>query len=97
MCERLIANATAPLGRPDTRVLANREPGAAHLKYSIQYKNGRGLTSHSEFLSFETDLEAIAHGRSGSGRDAIIEVWKGENLLVRLFGVDTREPTTGPV
>jgi hypothetical protein len=97
MCERRIANATTPLGRPDTGVLANCEPGAALLKYSIQYKNVRGLTSHSEFLPFETDLDAVAHGRASSGRDAIIEVWKGDNLLVRLFGVDTRQPTTGPV
>jgi hypothetical protein len=96
MCGELIANVIAPLGRPDTKVLANCEPGAALMNYSIQYKSGQGLTSHSEFLPFATDLEAIAHGRAGSGSDAITEVWKGDNLLVRLFGIDTPQPTTGP-
>lgn len=78
------------------KVLANCEPGAALLNYSIQYKNARGLTARSEYLPFTTDHEAIAHGRAGSGRDAIIEVWKGDHLLVRLFGIDKRQPTTGP-
>ena len=64
------------------------------MNYSIQYKNAGGITSRSEVLPFETDLEAMDHGRAGSGRNAIVEVWKGENLLVRLFGVDSRGPTT---
>jgi hypothetical protein len=64
------------------------------LNYSIQYKNARGITARSEFLPFDTDAEAVEHGRKGSGRDAIVEVWKGDELLVRLFGIDTRKPTT---
>lgn len=64
------------------------------MNYSIQYKNARGITARSEFLPFATDIEAIAHGRAGSGRDAIIEVWKGDQLLVRLFGVDARSSAT---
>lgn len=97
MCEKRVANAIAPLGRPDAKVLADCEPGVALLNYSIQYKNARGLTSRSEFLPFATDLEAIDHGRAGSGREAIVEVWKGDHLVVRLFGLDTSHPTTsGP-
>lgn len=64
------------------------------MKYSIQYKNAGGITARSEMLSFETDLEAMDHGRTGSGHNAIVEVWKNDQLLVRLFGVDTRGPTT---
>lgn len=63
------------------------------MHYSIQYKNARGITARSEFLPFASDAEAMLHGREGSGRDAIVEVWKGDKLLVRLFGVDTRKPT----
>jgi hypothetical protein len=63
------------------------------LNYSIQYKDTGGITARSEFLPFETDLEAMDHGRARSGRNAIVEVWKGEHLLVRLFGVDTSAPT----
>lgn len=82
------------MGRPDAKVLAGCEPGAAPLNYSIQYKNASGVTARSEFLPFATDIEAVEHGREGSGRNAIVEVWKGDQLLVRLFGVDTRKPTT---
>lgn len=64
------------------------------MKYSIQYKCARGLTSRSEFLPFETDAIAIAYGREGSARTAIVEVWKGDHLVVRLFGLDTSQPTT---
>jgi hypothetical protein len=64
------------------------------VNYSIQYKNARGITARSEVRPFETDADAMAHGREGSGRDAIVEVWKGDQLLVRLFGLDTRAPTT---
>lgn len=67
------------------------------MQYSIQYKNARGLTSRSEILAFKSDVEALAHGRAGSGRDAIVEVWKGDHLVGRLFGLDTSAPTTGQV
>ncbi|MBL8546568.1 MAG: hypothetical protein JNL81_08885 [Hyphomonadaceae bacterium] len=64
------------------------------MNYSIRYKSAAGVTARSEVLAFANDLEAMDHGRAGSGRNAIIEVWKGEHLLVRLFGVDSRGPTT---
>ena len=64
------------------------------MHYSIQYKNARGITARSEFLAFATDDEAMEHGREGSGRDAIVEVWKDDRLLVRLFGVDAGDATT---
>ena len=40
------------------------------------------------------DAEAAMHGRAKSGAHAIIEVWKGDRLVVRLFGLDTRQPTS---
>lgn len=64
------------------------------MNYSIQYKNARGITARSEFLPFATDADAMEHGREGSGRDAIVEVWKGDHLLVRLLGADAKTPTT---
>jgi len=62
--------------------------------YSIQYKNARGQTARSESLAFASDAEAVIHGRATSGANAIIEVWKGDRLVVRLFGLDTRQPTS---
>jgi hypothetical protein len=63
------------------------------LNYSIRYKNAHGITARSEFLPFVTDAEAMEHGRENSGPDAIVEVWKGDDLLVRIFGVDTQSST----
>ncbi len=64
------------------------------MNYSIRYKNAGGVVARSELLPFANDLEAMDHGRAGSGRNAIIEGWKGDHLIVRLFGVDSRGPTT---
>ena len=64
------------------------------MNYSIQYKDAHGITARSEFMPFATDIEAMDHGREGSGRNAIVEVWKGDHLLVRLFGVDTGSSAT---
>jgi hypothetical protein len=64
------------------------------LNYSIQYKNARGVTSRSEVLPFETDFAAMDHGRASSLRDAIVEIWRGDHLVARLFGIDTSSATT---
>jgi len=58
------------------------------VNYSIQYKSARGVTARCEFLPFETDAEAMAYGREGSGSFAIVEVWKEDDVLVRPFGAD---------
>lgn len=62
------------------------------MTYSIHYKNARGVAARSETLSFASDAEAVIHGRARSGAHAVIEVWKGDWLVVRLFGLDTRQP-----
>lgn len=61
------------------------------MNYSIQYKNGRGITARSEFLPFETDAAAIEYGRDSSSGNASVEVWKGDNLVTRLFGAESSE------
>lgn len=60
------------------------------MNYSISYKNGRGLTQRSEFLPFDNDAAAIAHGKLDNGANPIVEVWKGDALLVRLDETDKK-------
>jgi len=64
------------------------------LNYSIHYKNALGAVARSESLPFASDSEAVIHGRAKSGFNAIIEVWMGDRLVVRLFGLDTSRPTS---
>ena len=54
------------------------------MKYSINYKNASGVTDHTEFLAFDGDDEASAHARKDLPQHALIEVWKGDQLLERL-------------
>lgn len=54
------------------------------MHYSICFKNDHGLTQRSECTRFKTDNDAIAYGRNGGAEAAIVEVWKGDHLLVRL-------------
>ncbi len=54
------------------------------MHYSICFKNDAGHTQRSEFTPFETDNDAIAYGRLSRLETAIVEVWKGDHLLVRL-------------
>lgn len=58
------------------------------MNYSIAYKNRKGLTQRSEFLPFDDDAAAIAHGKLDTGANPIVEVWKGDALLVRLSDTD---------
>jgi len=54
------------------------------MKYSMSFKTGDGVTVRSEVVMFESDEEALAHARSEAGKSAIVETWKGDNLLIRL-------------
>ena len=63
------------------------------MNYSIKYKNAGGITARSEFLPFETDAAALDYGRDSSSGSAMVEVWKGELLLKRLFGAGAAEGT----
>lgn len=57
------------------------------MKYAIAFKSGDGRTERSEYLAFETDGEAVEYGRRSAALSAIVEVWKGDNLLTRLPSV----------
>ncbi len=54
------------------------------MKYSISYKDASGVTLRSEYLDFDADEEASAFARKDASQNALIEVWKGNHLLVRL-------------
>ena len=54
------------------------------MHYSICFKNDRGQTQRSEYTRFKTDSDAIIYGRKSTRETAIVEVWKGDHLLVRL-------------
>lgn len=54
------------------------------MKYSISYKDAAGITTRSECLQFDTDEDASAFAKQDLPKNALIEVWKGDKLLVRL-------------
>jgi hypothetical protein len=54
------------------------------MKYSISYKNTAGITLRSECLTFGGDEEALAFAKNDLAATALIEVWKGDDLLARL-------------
>ncbi len=53
--------------------------------YSICYLDAGGSTQSSEVLSFEDNPSVIAFARTGVLRNAIVEVWRNSDLVVRLF------------
>ncbi len=53
--------------------------------YSICYLDSQGRTESTQFLPFEDHTAAAAYARIGVIRSAIVEVWKGENLITRLY------------
>ena|SRR5690242_15913559 len=55
------------------------------MKYSICFLDEMGRALRSEFETFESDDEAVAYARAGVPDNDIVEVWKGEGLLARLF------------
>lgn len=57
--------------------------------YSICYLDAAGRTQNSELLPFEDGPSAIDFARTGLVRSAIVEVWKDNELVRRLF----REPS----
>lgn len=55
------------------------------MNYSIRYLNERGITERSEFLALESDAAAADHARLDLRRHFSVEVWRGDNLLSRIF------------
>ncbi len=54
------------------------------MNYSICYKDAKGRTDHSEFLPYVNDEAAVGYAKQQSADYAIVEVWKGDNLVTRL-------------
>lgn len=53
--------------------------------YSIRYLDAGGHTQNSEFLPFEDNRIAVDFARIGLVRSAIVEVWKDDDLVERLY------------
>ena len=81
-------------GRPDPKVLVHVSPERLPMHYSICFKNDHGHTQRSEYTRFKTDADAIGYGRRSTREAAMIEVWKGDHLLVRL---EQKEPVAPSV
>ena len=62
------------------------------MNYSICFLDAMGRTLRSEFDAFDNDEEALTYGRAGVPDNDIVEVWKGEGLLARLFRDQTNLP-----
>ena len=62
------------------------------MHYSICFKNDRGLTQRSEYTRIKTDNDAIVYGRKSTADAAIVEVWRGNDLLIRLEDGDGVAP-----
>ena len=54
------------------------------MNYSIRYRSAEGITTRSEFLPFDTDGEARTYAAEELHKSPMVEVWKGDDLLVRL-------------
>ena len=54
------------------------------MKYPISFRAGDGVTVRSEVMLFQSDEEALAYGKAEASKSAIVEVWKGDDLLIRL-------------
>jgi hypothetical protein len=53
--------------------------------YSVCYLDTQGRTQGSEFLPFADNKAAVAYARIGMVVNAIVEVWKGGDLVARLY------------
>ena len=62
------------------------------MNYSIRYKDAKGITNRSEFLPFATDGEAKHYANTELPKNSMIEVWKNDDLLVRLSGQSEGAP-----
>lgn len=54
------------------------------MNYSISYKDAAGITLRSEHIAFAGDEEASLHAKNDLATNALIEVWKGDQLVARL-------------
>jgi hypothetical protein len=55
------------------------------MNYSICSLDEGGRTQHTQFGPYDNDAAALAQARVDLAESAIVEVWKGDHLLERLF------------
>ncbi len=60
--------------------------------YSVRYMDEFGRSSPSDFLKFKDDGSATQFARAGLAGNAVVEVWRGNMLIVRL---DARDREAG--
>ncbi len=53
--------------------------------YSVRYLDALGRTQRTEFLPFENNKEAVDFARIGIVANAVVEVWKENDLIDRLY------------
>jgi hypothetical protein len=58
------------------------------MNYSICLLDAGGRTQHTAFGPFDDDAAALAQARTQVAGSPIVEVWKNDQLVARLF----REP-----
>ena|SRR5690242_16541586 len=59
--------------------------------YSVRYLDKGGRAVRSEFMPFDTNPAAVAYARIGLLRNDVIEIWRDDNLVTRLY---REEPST---
>lgn len=52
--------------------------------YSFRYMDRLGRSGPSDFMKFADDGSATQFGRAALARNAVVEVWKGSVLVIRL-------------
>ena len=55
------------------------------MNYSICLLDEGGRTQRTAFEPYEDDAAALTQARTQVAGSTIVEVWKGDNLLARLF------------
>ncbi len=52
--------------------------------YSLRYMDRLGRSGPSDFMKFADDASATKYARTGLASNAVVEVWKGSVLVIRL-------------
>jgi hypothetical protein len=73
------------MSRPEAKACAVVANGLFMGNYSVCYLDASGRTQGLDFLPFENDQAAVDFARTGIVRDAVVEVWREGDLVVRLY------------
>lgn len=69
------------------------------MQYSLCYLDNSGHKTRSELMPFDDDRAALAFANIGLVRSDIVEVWRGDDLVRRLYreGSVDGAPASGPL